>query len=274
VAVAEGPGRGGDLRLGLDAEYLTQEAGNEAVPGATDLLDQSTLRLTAVYSPWASLNLVAAVPFTRKRMTLRQPDGSTAPSSDLSGLGDAEVGVRWFLLERAEVAARRRQGLAVSLGLLLPTGEGAARDASGALVDQHGQLGSGAWGGSGALTYRLQVDPWSLTASVGGRLRGENAQGYHYGNALVWTVQGQWSPWDRLALGVALDGRSAAADRDPAGEAANTGGVVLAVTPSAYLGVGGGLWLTARAQLPVVSQLLGEQRVGPTVLVGLAWQAG
>jgi hypothetical protein len=272
VAVADGHGRGGDFRLGLDTEYLTQESGSEDEPGVTDVLDQYTVRLTGVYSPAESINLVVTLPFARKRMVMDHPDGLTMPMSDVSGFGDAEVAARWFVYNHAEVGARRRQALALTLGTSLPTGRTGARDESGALVDQHGQIGTGAFGPIAGVTWRLQQDPWSLTAALTGRLRTENAESYRFGNALLWTVQGQWSPRGWLALGLALEGRNVAQDTDAAGPVANTGGLVLAVTPSAYLNVGGGLWLTARAQLPVMARLVGEQTVGPTVLAGLAWQ--
>jgi hypothetical protein len=274
VAAAEAPGRGqGDLRVALDAEYLTQEAGTEGEPGSTDVLHQYALRLTGVYSPAPSLNVVVAVPFLRKKMTMDHPDGSTMPMSDLSGVGDVEVGARYFLFESVDFGARSRHGLALSLGTSIPTGENDAKDSTtGERIDEHGQLGTGAWSPYAGITYRLQQDPWSALASVTGRLRTENSNGYRYGNSLLWTVQGQWSPTQRVALGLALEGRSAAQDRLAGGYVPNTGGLVLAATPSVYLNVTRNLWLNARAQLPFATRLVGEQKIGPLVLFGMAYQ--
>jgi hypothetical protein len=271
VAVAEGPGRGGDLRLGLEGEVLSQRAAGD-LAGTREVLHQSTIRVTGVYSPAEPLNLVVAVPLVRKRLDL-DLGGTSEPTSDVSGLGDMEVGARWFVLQRTDLAARRRQGLALSVGTSIPTGRTGARDRSGAVVDQHGQLGTGGWGPTAGVSWRLQQDPWSLTASLAGRLHTANPERYRYGDALLWTAQGQWSPREWLAVGLGLEGREAWRDVDAGERVANTGGLVLAVTPSVFARLGGGLWLQLRAQLPVAARLVGDQAVGPTVVAGLAWQA-
>jgi hypothetical protein len=272
VSAAEGPGRGGDLRLALEAEYLTQHAGSEGDPASTDLLDQYTLRLTAVYSPVDPLNLVLSIPLVRKKLWTEPSAGPAVPTSDLTGLGDVEVGARLFVLDAVDFAAQRRQGVAVSAGTSIPTGPDDARDASGQLVDQHGQLGTGAWGPYAGVSYRFRQDPWSALLSISGRLRTENAHGYRYGNALLWTAQAQWSPLAWLALGLGVDGRDAAQDQEHGAPVENTGGLVLAATPSAYVELFQGLWLTVRAQLPFLTHLVGDQWVGPTVSAGLAYQ--
>jgi hypothetical protein len=96
VAAAEGHGRGGDLRVAVEGEYLSQKAGTEGEPGMTDVLDQYTLRLTGVYSPVAALNLVATIPFLRKKMAMDGTGGALLPVSDVTTLGDVELGARYF----------------------------------------------------------------------------------------------------------------------------------------------------------------------------------
>ncbi len=271
VAAAESHGRGGDLRLSVEGEVLGQKAGTEGVPGSTDVLDQYTLRLTGVYSPAEPINLVVTVPFLRKKMGMAGPGGAVAPVSDLAAVGDVEVGARYFLVDLVNVGARRRQGLAVSLGTSLPTGPDGATDPGGARIDQHGQAGTGAFGPYAGLAYRLQQDPWSLLASASARVRTENSYGYRYGSALLWTVEAQWSRFSWFALGLALDGRNAGRDRQDGVPVENTGGLVLAATPSAYLQIDGNLWLNARVQLPFLTRLVGSQWVGPTFVAGLAY---
>ncbi len=272
VAAAEGHGRGGDLRLAVEAEYLDQKAGSDGRPDGTDVLHQYTLRLTGVYSPAAPLNLVVTVPFLRKRMAT-EGIGGTAPVSDVTTLGDVELGARYFLVDLVNVGARRRQGLAVSLGTSLPTGQNGATDANGQRIDQHGQAGTGAFGPYAGLAYRLQQDPWSFLASASARVRTESSYGYRFGSALLWTVQGQWSPLSWLALGTGVDGRNAGRDRQDGAPVENTGGLVLAVTPSVYLQVHRALWLDARVQVPVYTSLVGRQSVGPTLVAGLMYEA-
>ena len=272
VAAAEGQGEDDTVRLALDGEYLFQKAGIEGEPGSTDVLDQYTLRLTGVYSPTEALNVVASAPFVRKKMTTEHPVGPTTATSDRTGLGDVELGARWFVLDRVDFGARRRIGLALSAGTSLPTGENDAW-ASGARIDEHGQLGTGGWGPYAGASLRIRQDPsWSALVSVSGRVRTENGAGYRYGSALLFTAQAQWSPVERVALGLALEGRDAGRDRDGGAWVGNTGGLVLAATPSVYLDLFRGVWLSARAQLPFFSRLSGEQEIGPTFVAGVSYR--
>ena len=272
VAAADARGAGGDLRLALATEYLTQKAGSEGEPGVQDVLDQYTLRVTGVYSPVEGLNLVAALPLVRKTMTMDHGGGVTTPTSRQTGLGDVEIGARYYLLDRVNFGARRRQGLALSAGVALPTGQNGARDANGARIDEHGQLGTGAFGPYTGLAYRLEQDDWNVLVAVSGRYRSENGSGYRFGSALLWTAQAQWSATPWLAFGLGLDGRNAGRDKDGGSPVENTGGLVLAATPAAYLNVYGGLWLDLRAQLPFYSRLAGDQSVGPNLVAGFTLQ--
>ena len=271
AAVAETPGNRGSLRLSLEAETLTMTAGSETMPGMTDDLTQSTLRLGVTWSPLTTLNLVAIVPFTRKQM-VETGMGMDTPMSDLTGLGDVELGVRWFAFEKVDFGARTSQSGAVMAGTSFPTGSDDATS-NGRRVDQHGQLGTGSFGPYLGLFYRLSGDAWSGFATVAGRWHTENSYGYRYGQSLQWALQGQWQSGSWFAASLALDGRSAAADRDSGADVANTGGLVLALTPAVHFNVFSGGWLFARAQLPVYTALLGEQTVGPVFTAGIRYEA-
>lgn len=123
---------------------------------------------------------------------------------------------------------------------------------------------------------------WSAIASLSYRVRTEaryfDATRYKFGDALLWSVHGQWLATRRLALDLGLDGRRAAADRatDEAGvvdgHVVNTGGTVLSASPAVYFNASGALWLFARGQVPVVKRLDGEQDVKPSVTAGLQVQ--
>ncbi len=271
AAVAETPGNIGSLRLALEAETLTMTAGSESMPGMTDDLTQSTLRLAVTWSPLATLNVVAIVPFTNKRM-VQTGMGMDAPMSDLTGLGDVELGLRWFPFQSVDFGARTSQSVAVMAGTSFPSGNDDAAQ-NGVRVDQHGQLGTGAFGPYLGLLYRLGGDAWSGFASLAGRWRTENAYGYRYGQSLQWALQGQWQSGSWFAASLALEGRSAAADRDAGTDVPNTGGLVLALTPAVNFNVFTGTWLFARAQLPVYTALLGEQTVGPVFTAGVRYEA-
>lgn len=271
AAIAETPGNIGSLRLTLEAETLAVTSGSETTPGMTDELTQWTLRPAATWSPLATLNLVATVPFTRKRM-VETGMGTEAPMSDLSGLGDVELGVRWFPFQAVDFAARTSQSGAVMAGSSFPTG-GNRATSNGVRVDEHGQLGTGGFGPYLGLFYRLSGDAWSGFATFTGRWRSENSYGYRYGQSLHWALQGQWQSGSWFAASLAFEGRSAAADRDGGAEVANTGGLVLAATPAVHFSVFTGAWLFARAQLPFHTALLGEQTVGPVFTAGIRYEA-
>ncbi len=270
AAIAETPGNAGSLRLALEAEALTVSSGSDVMAGMTDELTQWTLRPAAIWSPLPSLNLVATVPFTRKRM-VETGMGAEATMSDLSGLGDVELGARWFVFQSVDFAARLTQSAAVTGGTSFPTGNDDA--ASGGMrLEEHAQLGTGSFGPYLGLFYRLAGDVWSGYATVSGRWYSENPHGYRYGQALHWGLQGQWQPGDWFAASLAFEGRSATADRQDGVAVANTGGLVLALTPSVNFNLFAGTWLFARAQLPVHSALLGEQTVGPVFTAGIRYQ--
>jgi hypothetical protein len=262
MAASEVPGMAGALRLSLDGEWLRVESAE--APGDTNRLTQQTLRLSAVYSPLDRLNLVVGVPVTSKAM---RSLASGDQLSDETGLGDVEVGARWFAFTSADLSARRAQALGLSLGASLPTGP---RKSS---LDEHAQLGTGSWGPYAGLLYRVGQGDFAAVASVTGRLRTENADGYRYGHALLWSVTGEYDLTKRVAVALGLDGRQAGMDRSSEGPMESTGGLVVALAPAVSFGLSSGLFVTARAQIPVVKELYGEQDVGPTVNLGLQWQA-
>ncbi|HET9554152.1 MAG TPA: hypothetical protein VFP50_14385 [Anaeromyxobacteraceae bacterium] len=266
LAASEAPAMAGALRLTVDAEWLRVRAASDAGPGLTDRLTQQTLRLGAVWSPADRLNLALAVPLTQKTMATVGA-GPAAPVSDELGLGDVDVGVRWFPFTSADLGARRAQALGLSLGTSLPTGPRKAT------LDEHGQLGTGAFGPYAGLLYRYGQGDLAAVASLTGRVRTLNADGYRYGGALLWTVQGEWDVHPRVSVALGLDGREAWADRAAGADVADTGGLVLAAAPAVSVNVAPGLFASLRGQLPVFTRLRGAQSVDPTMTLGLQWQA-
>jgi len=271
---ADGHGEGGDLRVALDGEALSQRSGTPGVSSMEDVLDQYTLKLTGVYSPFPSLNLVASVPFTRKKMRMEHGAAASVPvaaPTDRTGIGDVDVGARWFFWESLNVRARMRQGLAITAGTSLPTGPSDPRFLLGQPNAQHAQIGSGAFGPYAGLSYRLQRDPYAALLSVSGRVHDANDQGYRYGGAFLWTAQGQWSPAEWIALGLGLDGHDGGRDRLDGVPVQNTGGAVVWASPSAFLNVYRRTWLTLKAQVPVHSRLVGDQSVGSVFTAGIQY---
>jgi hypothetical protein len=268
--VSDAASRTGALRLGIDAEWLTAEAVSPHDPAMRDELVQSSLRLLAVFGLTDRLNLVASVPFVRKE--LHHAGSGMSLHSTVAGLGDAEVGARWFAWDGTDWEAMRHQSVALSAGTSVPTGEADAREA-GVRLDDHAQPGTGAWGPYAGILYRLEQARWHAFASVTYRWRSESRWGYRYGAVLGWTLQGQWQPTRRVALGLGVDGRQAAADRDDGAPVAHTGGFLLAAAPALHVGVTESLWLSLRAQVPFASALRGDQEVGPVLVAGAQWTA-
>ncbi len=257
------------LRLALETEWLTASAGMESMPGMEEDLDQLTVRAQAVYSPLHHVNLAVSVPFVRKSVSASGA-GMDHGTETWSGLGDVEVGGRWFLLDRTNFSAMRHQSLALSFGSSLPTGADDAKE-QGLRVDEHSQLGTGGYGPYVGTLYRLEQSRWHAYGSLSARWRSENRFGYRYGSALAWAVHGQRQLSPGLAVGLGIDGRQAARDEEDGAPVLHTGGLVVAAVPAVHVGFRG-LWISIRAQLPVATSLRGIQDVGPTVSASLQLQ--
>jgi hypothetical protein len=236
----------------------------------TDELDQRSLRLNVVWRPLDRFSVSATVPFTAK--TMKMVGGPTPETtSDLSGLGDVDVGARWAAWRLVDLGTGMVQELALTAGTSLPTGSNDAVDASGVRVDEHGQLGAGSWGPFAGLHYRFEAGKWVAAASLSGRAHTANDVGYTYGSALLWSAHGQYLPAQWVVLDLGIDGRRAAADKDNGATVENTGGTVVSAAPGVYVNPTGGLWVFARGQVPFYQALLGEQQVRPTVVFGLQY---
>jgi len=265
VAAQSASPSSGTLRFAFEWEYLTASAQSDENPSATERLTQMTFRPEVVYSPVSSLNLVLQVPLVRKDWSLQS--GEETESAKPFGLGDVDVGARYFVYEHSNLATQTRQELAFSAGTSLPTG---ANDVTldGERIDDHAQPGTGAFGPYAGVLYALHRDPWNLSASLSGRAHTTSGVGYHYGSALLWSVTGLYRPWERVGFELGLDGRYASRDRAGDELQANTGGFLLAVSPGVRVNAVGNLWFNARAQVPVATHLFGVQTVGTTVVLG------
>src|SRR5262245_44970645 len=163
------------FRLALDVEYLTASARMDEDPAGTESVTQETLRPVFVYSPTEALNFVLQVPFTRK-------DWSTSGLMDNSqavntGLGDLDLGARWFFWRSTDMGAQSRQALGVSAGITAPTGADDAK-AGADRLDDHAQLGTGSWGPYVGAVYAYHRDPWNAFASI--TLRGHTTNSFDY----------------------------------------------------------------------------------------------
>ena len=271
----------GQFRLQMDTEYLRIDAGTDGQPGYTDQLTQWSYRFNAVYRPLNALSLTVTVPLVSKAIHTVS-FGTNVAASDLTGLGDVEVGARYAVWTSVNVGARRVHEFAVSAGTAIPTGDHNATAPDGGLIDPHGQLGTGGWGPFAGIHYRLEQGDWLAYASLSYRLRTEatyfDSSKYQFGNALLWSVHGQYQPVRRVALDLGIDGRYAKADKATAPDGTvtesvdNTGGTVLSAAPGVYFNATGGLWLFVRGQVPFYKSLFGDQDVKPSLATGVQFQ--
>ncbi len=260
----------GQLRLQVDTEYLRVDAGNEADPAFTDQLTQWSYRFNVAYRPTDALSLTATLPVVSKAM--RMVGGGTSTStSDVTALGDLEVGGRYAVWRTVDLGVGRVQELALAAGTSLPTGPNDLR-AGGERIDEHGQPGRGAWSPFAGIHYRLEQGRWLGFASLSGRVSSENGHGYAYGPAVLWSVHGQVFPSRRVVLDLGVDGRTAAADRSSGEVVVNTGGTLLSAAPGVYLNAAGNAWLFVRGQMPFYKDLRGAQDQLPSVVSGVQLQ--
>ena len=253
----------GQIRLSLDGEYLYATAAG-ADPGTTENLAQTTLRPVVVYSPNTSLSLVLQVPLVRKNWWTDDP-AEPLTATDNYGLGDIDLGGRWFFWQDLHLADRWNQNLALSVGASLPTGDSNIT-VDGQLIDQHAQIGTGAAGPYVGLLYGFNGAQSGVSLNATYRYRGTNYQGYQFGQALSFGIGGHYRILEPLSLTLGLDGRYADYDQDwGAGQAnGDTGGTVLDLTPGFGWQIGEGVGLTGRVQFPIYTNLFGTQLVTPT----------
>ncbi len=272
----------GTLRLQVDTEYLRVDAGTDGQPGFTDKLTQWSYRFNAAYRPFDALSLTVTVPLmSRSIRTLG--GGADVTNSDLTGLSDIEVGARYAFWRSVDLGARRLHELAITAGTTMPTGTHNSQGPDGALIDPHGQLGTGGWGPFLGLAYRFEQGNWLAFANVSGRLRTEatysDSAKYKFGDALLWSLHGQYRPIRSVALDFGVDGRYARKDKAAAADGTvddavvNTGGTVLAAAPGVYFNAFGGAWLFLRGQIPFFKSFYGEQDVLPSFTTGVQFQA-
>ncbi len=248
------------LRLALDFEVLSATAASDDDPGSSESLSQPALRPVIVWSPTETQNFVAQIPLVRKDWSLTGDEMAQATNT---GLGDIDLGARWFFWSARDMPNMSRQSLGVSAGLTLPTGPNDATQ-DGERLDDHAQLGTGSYGPYLGVLYAYHRDPWNFFGSVTGQVHSRNSFGYRYGPAVKWATRVDYRIVDRVAVSAGIDGRYAARDDVDDEEQVNTGGFLLAVSPGASVNLFEDVWLRGRVQLPVVTSLYGDQSVGPT----------
>ena len=141
----------------------------------------------------------------------------------------------------------------------------------GVRIDQHAQLGTGAWGPYVGALYAFHQDPWNFFLSVTGRFRTTNSYQYRYGDAVLWSAQLRFRVVEPFALQLGVDGRYAGRDRSAACSR-RTPAAWWCPRSRASPGTSAGpVWLLAQVQVPFVTHLFGEQTMGVTATASLQY---
>ncbi len=259
----------GQAQIALNFEYLTARARSHEDPLSVEELTQMTLRPVFSFSPWSPLSAVLQVPVIYKDFSETSP-GDAPNRTKPTGLGDVDLGARIFVLNRKDFDRETWHRLGVSLGSTLPTGKNDAQ-ANGFRLDDHAQLGIGAFSPYAGVLYSFSRDPWNFFATISAKRPLPNAYAYRYGPALMWSFTVEYSPIDRLSVGLGFDGRYAFADTHDRVTVSNTGGLVATAAPVLKFNAYDEFWLVARAQIPFATHLYGEQSVGATIFAGVQY---
>jgi hypothetical protein len=242
------------------------------------------------YSPSSTLSLTALFPlvekywyYTASPLALSQGMGNDEGTP--FGIGDVMLGFRYFFWQETNFNTQQHQALAFSAGAYLPTGgTNFTSLITGNNLDTHAQLGTGAFAFYGGLLYNRVWDGFSLSVSGTAVFRTtaytsdpvSPVYQYKFGDSYTGGITGQLTLWDPLAVSLAVEGRYAYADTELNGAAnngsiwntPNTGGTVLDLSPGVSWNVSGDSTLYAKVQIPVYTNLVGVQQIGPTYMVG------
>jgi hypothetical protein len=288
----------GSWRLDFESIYLTAAAIGDA-PGSTqwESLRQTNLNTTLSYAPTDDISLIVMLPLVQKYWSLSAgPNNEYAlvPGGDISdtgtpfGVGDINVGGRYFFWQDTDFKAKVHQALALSIGSYLPTGEtNIYSGITGQPIDTHAQLGTGAFGLYGGLLYNHVWEGFTLSANANVVYHTEASTNdptspvyeYTFGTSYTGGISGQLKVGDTLAVGLAVEGRYTVPDTEPNGNlplvagvavwnTPNTGGTVIDLSPSVYWNVSGDAVLYGKVQIPTITDFVGQQTLGPTYIFG------
>ena len=207
------------------------------------------------------------LPFQFRKIEATTADGIGNKRS--SGIGDAELSTVW-MRELSENDGRFYIG-GLSFSAKVPTGRNNLRE-SGERLDEHLQAGSGSydWQLGGALSRSTCSS--ELFASLYYRTNGTNDYRYHYGDATLYNLGGQWPLTDWLTGSVQFNGRYASRDSDHNDVVANTGGWVTYLSPGFRVSLSRFSDVYAAVQIPIYQKLFGVQTEKAVLSTGISFQ--
>jgi hypothetical protein len=216
------------------------------------------------YNLLNDLSFAIEAPFQFRKIIARSINGAETERS--SGFGDAELSGVWMTNISNSDGRFFTGGL--SLAVKLPTGNNNIKRAGGRL-DEHLQAGSGAYDWQiGAAISRMTCSSRYFT-SLYYRHNGTNSFDYHYGNATLYNLGGQWPLTDRISASAQVNGRYAARDINQNLFEENTGGWVTYLTPGIKLNLTETAAFSTAVQIPIYQKLYGVQTEKAVLSAGL-----
>jgi len=291
-------------RLDFETLYLTASAlGDDPGTNQTESLRQTNLNTTLSYAPTDDISLIAMFPLVQKYWSLDEGpgnidagSGSTQSIADTGtpfGVGDINLGIRYFFWQETDFKTKTHQALALSVGSYLPTGAtNIVSGITGDPIDTHAQLGTGAFGLYAGLLYNHVWDDFTFSANANVLVHmtaytGDTTSAvyeYTFGTSYTGGISGQLKVADDLSVALAVEGRYTDPDTEPNpndnnpdGSVApgqptwntpNTGGTVIDLSPAVYWNPTGTAVLYGKVQIPTITNFIGQQTLGPTYIFG------
>jgi hypothetical protein len=188
------PGR---KRVGI--EYLSRSETSGTKNIDQHAIEEERMTYHFSYAPSKSWMFAASLPMITKKVA--RFDES---SEQGSGVGDIDLSARWFIAQPTSIARKRLWG--AHFGLRLPSSE--EETLNGDVINFDAQPSAGALTHSLGLWWGEYQRPWFFYSSaIVQHASAKGYQGYEAGDALLVTLQAQYTLHPQLALQVGLDSR-------------------------------------------------------------------
>ncbi|WNG17238.1 transporter [Cystobacter fuscus] len=248
----------GRLRLATQVRAWSLASGQPRVDGID--LRELRMDLSVAYAPLPWLFLSVMAPLQARTVQ----DVSLAREGGW-GLGDMEVGARFFLFRDRDFSANHL--VSVLAGSRLPTS--VTQTARGLPLSLDAQLGTGSWDPFLGLSYTAYAGDWSFIASATGYLPTRGREGFRAGASVLSTLAAQFQPSPAWALRLAVDGRvegesNQAGVRDEVGS-----GAIAYVSPDVLFSPVTDVVVQLGVRVPVFNQLRGNVRPTPILQAAL-----
>lgn len=251
----------GRTRAGID--YLSR---GESVgqPGINEVAtDEERVTYNFSYAISANWLIAANLPSVTKQVERYDLSSVTG-----SGLGDADVSVRWFLGKGGTFGAHRLWGL--QFGIRLPTSS--EQKVNGTPIDIDAQPGAGATIPNIGIWYGHYAMPWFLYASgYFNHAVSEGYQGYQAGDVALATGMVQYALDHGVAAQFSLDGRYKKKDYFYDQPDNDSGGLLVMATLGAAWTPIEDFVFNVSYQIPAVVNLNGDQDEESTLRIGMAY---